>query len=191
MRQDIESILYDSDCIRDRVVQMGARIARDYRDKDLLLVGVLKGSFVFLADLARSIDLPVEVDFMVVSSYGSGTESSGVLTIAKDLSVPVDGRHVLIVEDIVDSGLTLSLLAEDLRSRGAASVQVAVLLEKDVPRSHQVECAYSAFHCPDAFLVGYGLDYAERYRNLPYIGILKPEVYEDRAQCPDARQSGR
>ena len=191
MRQDIESILYDSDCIRDRVLQMGARIARDYRDKDLLLVGVLKGSFVFLADLARSIDLPVEVDFMVVSSYGSGTESSGVLTIAKDLSVPVDGRHVLIVEDIVDSGLTLSLLAEDLRSRGAASVQVAVLLEKDVPRSHQVECAYSAFHCPDAFLVGYGLDYAERYRNLPYIGILKPEVYEDRAQCPDARQSGR
>ena len=191
MRQDIESILYDSDCIRDRVLQMGARIARDYRDKDLLLVGVLKGSFVFLADLARSIDLPVEVDFMVVSSYGSGTESSGVLTIAKDLSVPVDGRHVLIVEDIVDSGLTLSLLAEDLRARGAASVQVAVLLEKDVPRSHQVECAYSAFHCPDAFLVGYGLDYAERYRNLPYIGILKPEVYEDRAQCPDARQSGR
>lgn len=191
MRQDIESILYDSDCIRDRVLQMGARIARDYRDKDLLLVGVLKGSFVFLADLARSIDLPVEVDFMVVSSYGSGTESSGVLTIAKDLSVSVEGRHVLIVEDIVDSGLTLSLLAEDLRSRGAASVQVAVLLEKDVPRSHQVECAYSAFHCPDAFLVGYGLDYAERYRNLPYIGILKPEVYEDRAQCPDARQSGR
>ena len=191
MRQDIESILYDSDCIRDRVLQMGARIARDYRDKDLLLVGVLKGSFVFLADLARSIDLPVEVDFMVVSSYGSGTESSGVLTIAKDLSVSVEGRHVLIVEDIVDSGLTLSLLTEDLRSRGAASVQVAVLLEKDVPRSHQVECAYSAFHCPDAFLVGYGLDYAERYRNLPYIGILKPEVYEDRAQCPDARQSGR
>ena len=191
MRQDIESILYDSDCIRDRVFQMGARIARDYRDKDLLLVGVLKGSFVFLADLARSIDLPVEVDFMVVSSYGSGTESSGVLTISKDLSVSVEGRHVLIVEDIVDSGLTLSLLTEDLRSRGAASVQVAVLLEKDVPRSHQVECAYSAFHCPDAFLVGYGLDYAERYRNLPYIGILKPEVYEDRAQCPDARQSGR
>lgn len=191
MRQDIESILYDARCINDRVLQMGARIACDYRDKDLLLVGVLKGSFVFLADLARSIDLPVEVDFMVVSSYGSGTESSGVLTIAKDLSVPVDGRHVLIVEDIVDSGLTLSLLAEDLRSRGAASVQVAVLLEKDVPRSHQVECAYSAFHCPDAFLVGYGLDYAERYRNLPYIGILKPEVYEDRAQCPDARQSGR
>ena len=191
MRQDIESILYDSDCIRDRVFQMGARIARDYRDKDLLLVGVLKGSFVFLADLARSIDLPVEVDFMVVSSYGSGTESSGVLTISKDLSVSVEGRHVLIVEDIVDSGLTLSLLTEDLRSRGAASVEIAVLLEKDVPRSHQVECAYSAFHCPDAFLVGYGLDYAERYRNLPYIGILKPEVYEDRAQCPDARQSGR
>ena len=191
MRQDIESILYDAECIHDRVLQVGIRITRDYQDKDLLLVGVLKGSFVFLADLARSIDLPVEVDFMVVSSYGSGTESSGVLTIAKDLSVPVDSRHVLIVEDIVDSGLTLSLLAEDLRSRGAASVQVAVLLEKDVPRSHQVECAYSAFHCPDAFLVGYGLDYAERYRNLPYIGILKPEVYEDRAQCPDARQSGR
>lgn len=191
MRQDIESILYDAECIHDRVLRMGARIARDYQDKDLLLVGVLKGSFVFLADLARSIDLPVEVDFMVVSSYGSGTESSGVLTIAKDLSALVEGRHVLIVEDIVDSGLTLSLLAEDLRSRGAASVQVAVLLEKDVPRSHQVECAYSAFHCPDAFLVGYGLDYAERYRNLPYIGILKPEVYEDRAQCPDARQSGR
>lgn len=191
MRQDIESILYDAERINDRVLQMGARIACDYRDKDLLLVGVLKGSFVFLADLARSIDLPVEVDFMVVSSYGSGTESSGVLTIAKDLSAPVEGRHVLIVEDIVDSGLTLSLLAEDLCSRGAASVQVAVLLEKDVPRSHQVECAYSAFHCPDAFLVGYGLDYAERYRNLPYIGILKPEVYEDRAQCPDARQSGR
>ena len=178
MRQDIESILYDAECIHDRVLQVGTRITRDYQDKDLLLVGVLKGSFVFLADLARSIDLPVEVDFMVVSSYGSGTESSGVLTIAKDLSVPVDGRHVLIVEDIVDSGLTLSLLAEDLRSRGAASVQVAVLLEKDVPRSHQVECAYSAFHCPDAFLVGYGLDYAERYRNLPYIGVLKEEVYK-------------
>ncbi|MGN0262400.1 MAG: hypoxanthine phosphoribosyltransferase [Eggerthellaceae bacterium] len=191
MRQDIESILYDAECIGQRIFQMGTRITCDYQDKDLLLVGVLKGSFVFLADLARAIDLPAEVDFMVVSSYGSGTRSSGMLTIAKDLSVSVEGRHVLIVEDIVDSGLTLSLLTEDLRSRGAASVEVAVLLEKDAPRSHRVDCAYSAFHCPDAFLVGYGLDYAERYRNLPYIGILKPEVYEDRAQCPDARQPGR
>lgn len=191
MHQDIESILYDAECIGERISQLGARIACDYQGKDLLLVGVLKGSFVFLADLARAIDLPVEVDFTVVSSYGSGTRSSGVLEVSKDLSVSVEGRHALIVEDIVDSGLTLSLLTEDLRSRGAASVQVAVLLEKDVPRNHRVDCAYSAFHCPDAFLVGYGLDYAERYRNLPYIGILKPEVYEDRAQCPDARQPGR
>ena len=141
MRQDIESILYDAECIHDRVLQVGTRITRDYQDKDLLLVGVLKGSFVFLADLARSIDLPVEVDFMVVSSYGSGTESSGVLTIAKDLSVPVDGRHVLIVEDIVDSGLTLSLLAEDLRSRRAASLQVPLQMENDLPPTQHDERA--------------------------------------------------
>ena len=156
MRQDIESILYDAECIHDRVLQVGTRITRDYQDKDLLLVGVLKGSFVFLADLARSIDLPVEVDFMVVSSYGSGTESSGVLTIAKDLSVPVDGRHVLIVEDIVDSGLTLSLLAEDLRSRGAASVQVAVPTAAAVHATFfHLMFPYSSLNRPPFFSSGF------------------------------------
>lgn len=191
LRQDIESILFDAEQIEERVSQIAAQISWDYRGEDLLLVGILKGSFVFMADLMRRIDLPLETDFMVVSSYGAGIESSGTLTISKDLSVSVTGRHVVVVEDIIDSGLTLSLLVDDIRSRGAASVQVAVLLEKDVPRRHQVECAYSAFHCPDAFLVGYGLDYAERYRNLPFIGILKPEVYENKAESLDARQSGR
>lgn len=181
MRQDIESVLYDARQIAQAVSRMGGEITRDYRGKDLLVVGILKGSFVFMADLVRCIELPLETDFMVVSSYGTGTKSSGKLTVSKDLSVPVEGRHVLVVEDIVDSGLTLSLLLDDLRSRGAASVRSAVFIDKEIRRTCQVDCAYSGLKAPDAFIVGYGLDYAEAYRNLPYIGILKPEVYENRA----------
>ena len=173
MRQDIESILYDAECIHDRVLQVGTRITRDYQDKDLLLVGVLKGSFVFLADLARSIDLPVEVDFMVVSSYGSGTESSGVLTIAKDLSVPVDGRHVLIVEDIIDSGNTLHYLLDVFKNRNAKSVRLCTMLDKPERREVAVDVDYVGFTIPDEFVVGYGLDYDQKYRNLPYIGVVE------------------
>ena len=172
MRQDIESILYDAECIHDRVLQVGTRITRDYQDKDLLLVGVLKGSFVFLADLARSIDLPVEVDFMVVSSYGSGTESSGVLTIAKDLSVPVEGRHVLIVEDVVDSGLSMQFLMRQFEARGARSLRLAALVDKNERREVDVRVDFAGFKLEEGFIVGYGLDYAEKYRALPDVEEL-------------------
>ena len=181
MHRDIESILYSEDTFKERIAQMGQQITADYQGADLVVVGLLKGAFVFMADLVRAIDLPLEVDFMVVSSYGSGTESSGELSIAKDLSTPVEGRDVLIIDDILDTGLTLSLLSEQLKARGAASVRSAVLLDKKARRKHPVDCSYVGFFCPDEFIVGYGLDYAQAYRALPYVGVLKPEVYENKA----------
>ncbi|MCH4052966.1 MAG: hypoxanthine phosphoribosyltransferase [Atopobiaceae bacterium] len=179
MHPDIKEVLLTQEQIQDIVRQVGARITEDYRDKNPLLVCILRGASVFMADLIRAIDCPLTVDFMAASSYGNSTKSSGILRIDKDLQTPIDGRHVIIVEDILDSGLTLSYLKKNLESRNPASVEIAAFSVKDVAgRTPRLEPKYVGTHVPDAFVVGYGLDYAERYRNLPYLGILKEEVYE-------------
>jgi hypoxanthine phosphoribosyltransferase len=158
---------------------LGARITADYQGKNLILVGVLKGSVVFMADLMRAVDLPLSIDFMVVSSYGGGTKTSGVVRIIKDIERPLDDLDVLIVEDILDSGMTLSYLREIIAQKGAKSVRIATLLDKPERRVvKEIVPDYVGFTIPDAFVVGYGLDYDERYRNLPYVGILSPTVYE-------------
>ena len=159
--------------IQTRIAEMGAQIARDYAGRNPLLLGVLKGAFVFMSDLVRAIDLKVGVEFMAISSYGAETRSSGEVKIVKDLDVPIEGRDLIVVEDIVDTGLTLSYLLANLRSRGAESVKLAALLNKQERRLREVEIDYLGFDIPDAFVVGYGLDFAERYRNLPYIAVLK------------------
>ncbi len=159
--------------LQQRVAELGAQITADYQGKDLVVVGVLKGSFPFVADLVRQIDLPLRVDFLGLSSYGSGTETTGVVKITSDLTKPISGRHVLVVEDIVDTGLTMHYLLENLATRHPASVRVCSLLEKPARLKAPVEIAYKGFTIPDAFVVGYGLDYDERYRNLPFLGILK------------------
>ena len=168
----IGEILVQADDLRHRVSQLGEEISRDYADKDLLLIGVLKGAVFFLADLMREIEAPCEVDFMAVASYGSATESSGVVRILKDLDTPIEGRDVLIVEDIVDSGLTLQYLLRTLEARGPASLEVCALLTKPERRQVETPARYVGFEIPDKFAIGYGLDYAERYRNLPYVAAL-------------------
>jgi hypoxanthine phosphoribosyltransferase len=173
---DVDEILIDEETLQRRVAELGAQVTEDYRGRDLLLVCVLKGAVFFLADLMRRIDLPVEVDFMAISSYGAGVDSSGVVRILKDLDVPIEGRNVLIVEDIVDSGLTLSYLLRALESRGPASLEVCALLTKPERRENEVECRYIGFEIPNRFVIGYGLDFAERYRNLPYIGVVREEL---------------
>ena len=179
LHPDVKDILLGEDEIRDIVARMGAEISQDYADKNPLVVAVLRGAVVFMADLMRAIDCPIGIDFMAVSSYGDGAKSSGVVRIVKDLDTKIEGRDVLIVEDILDSGLTLSYLIDLLKGRGPASVEVAAFLVKDVPgNTPAVKPRYVGAHVPDEFIVGYGLDFAERYRNLPYIGILKPEVYK-------------
>jgi hypoxanthine phosphoribosyltransferase len=165
--------LFTSEQIQTRVAEMGAEIARDYAGVTPLLIGVLKGAYIFLSDLVRATDLRLGVEFMAISSYGSGTRSSGEVRIVKDLDVPVEGRDILIVEDIVDTGLTLSYLIASLHGRGAKSVRLAALLDKWERREREVPIDYCGFRIPDAFVVGYGLDFAERYRNLPYIAVLK------------------
>jgi hypoxanthine phosphoribosyltransferase len=165
-------ILVQPDDLKRRVRELGEQITADYEGKDLLLIGVLKGAVFFLADLMRQIDLPCEVDFMAVSSYGSATESSGVVRIIKDLDQSIDGRHVLIVEDIIDSGLTLQYLLRNLGARNPATVEVVALLTKPERRKVELEPHYVGFEIPDKFVVGYGLDHAERYRNLPYVAAL-------------------
>ena len=178
LHPDIESIVLTEQDIHDIVARLGREISEDYADKDPLIVAVLRGAFVFTADLARAISVPCTVDFMAVSSYGTGTKSSGVVRIVKDLDTQIEGRHVIIAEDILDSGLTLSYLIELLKGRNPASIHVCAFAIKDVPgRKPAVAATYEGTHVPDAFVVGYGLDYAEHYRNLPYVGILKPEVY--------------
>lgn len=178
MHPDIESILISEDEIKQVVERLGAEISRDYIDKNPLVVSVLRGAFVFTADLLRAITVPCAVDFMAVSSYGDGVKSSGVVRIVKDLDTNIEGRHVIIAEDILDSGLTLSYLAGLLKGRGAASIRIVAFSVKDIPgHVPAIMPNYVGTHVPDAFIVGYGLDYAERYRNLPYVGILKPEVY--------------
>ena len=178
MINDMESILLTEEQIRDRVAQMGAEISRDYADKDPLFVGVLKGCFVFMADLMRAVSVPCGMDFMVVSSYGSGVKTTGAVEIIKDLSQDIQGRHIVIVEDILDTGVTLHYLYRYLKNRDPASVTIATFLDKPERRRADVSARYVGFTVPDAFVVGYGLDYAEKYRNLPFVGILKPEIYE-------------
>ena len=180
MRQekDIEKVLLDQETLHKRIEELAAQITKDYEDKPLTIVGILKGAVLFYTDLVRCIDLPLQMDFMRVSSYGSGTDSSGVVQIIKDLDADVTGRHILIVEDIIDSGNTLSYLNDYLLNRGAASVKNCTLLDKPSRRVKPVEVAYSGFTIPDEFVVGYGLDYAEDYRILPFVGVLKRSVYE-------------
>ena len=176
MRRDIERILISEEEIQKKVAEMGKKISEDFRDKYPLFVGVLKGCFIFMADLMRYVDIRCSMDFMAVSSY-SGTSSTGAVKINKDLSEDIEGRHVIIVEDILDSGVTLSYLKQYLMVRKPASISIATLMDKPARRKADVYADYSCFEIPDAFVVGYGLDYNERYRNLPYIGVLKPEIY--------------
>ena len=180
MHNDISEILFTEKQLADRVGEIGAAITRDYADaadEGIILISVLRGAAIFMADLARKIELPLEMDYMAISSYGNGAKSSGVVSIPKDLSSQIEGRHVIVAEDILDSGLTLTYLLKNLSSRQPASIAVATLLRKKTLAQAKIDCKYIGFECPDEFIVGYGLDYAERYRNLPYIGILKPEIY--------------
>ena len=177
MHKDVKEILFSEEQLKERVAQIAAQIDRDYAGKELMLVSVLRGSFIFMADLVRAITVPCTVDFMAVSSYGAGTVSSGQVQITKDLSEDITGRHLLVVEDILDSGNTLSYLLEVLRARKPASIRLCTLLYKPERRVKPVQLDYTGFTIPDAFVVGYGLDYDEHYRNLPYIGVLRPSVY--------------
>ena len=177
MHDDILKVLLTQEELREKVKELGRQITQDYQGKNLMIVTVLKGAVVFLADLMREIDVPAEIDFMVVSSYGAGTKSSGVVKIVKDLDVPLKDKDLLIVEDILDSGMTLSYLKELLEGREPRSIRIATLLDKPARRKVDLKADYIGYSVPDEFVVGYGLDYDEKYRNLPYIGILKPEVY--------------
>ena len=170
-------MLISPERLQARIGELAARIDADYAGRELLLVGVLRGAVMIMADLARALHLPVEMDWMAVSSYGSGTKSSGVVRILKDLDTDISGRHVLVVEDVIDSGLTLSWLLGNLRSRGAASVEVCVMLRKPEAARTEVAVRYTGFDIAEEFVIGYGLDYAEKYRNLPFIGTLAPHVY--------------
>ncbi|WP_195576860.1 hypoxanthine phosphoribosyltransferase [Paenibacillus sp. 1001270B_150601_E10] len=179
MHNDIEKVVFTEEQIAARVKELGEELSRDYAEKKPLVICVLKGAFIFMADLVKRMNVPVELDFMAVSSYGASTKSSGVVRIIKDLDVSVEGRDVLIVEDIIDTGLTLSYLIEVLQGRKASDVKVVTLFDKPARRTTDMEANYKGFVLPDEFIVGYGLDYAEQYRNLPYIGVLKPEIYTD------------
>jgi len=178
IKDDIEKILIDEEQLAARVKELGEEISRDYEGKRPLLISVLKGSILFMADLMRAITIKCDIDFMAVSSYGAGTQSSGVVRILKDLDASVEGRHILIVEDILDSGVTLSHLLSLLKTRNVASIRISTLLDKPERRRVPVNVDYRGFVIPDEFVVGYGLDYADLYRNLPYVGVLKPSVYE-------------
>jgi hypoxanthine phosphoribosyltransferase len=182
VHEDIEEVLISQEEIEDKIRSLAKQITEDYRGKDLLLVGVLKGAFVFMADIAREVELPVEFDFMAVSSYGSATKSSGVVRILKDLDYEISGRHVLLVEDIIDSGLTISYLLRYLEARGPASLEICSLFWKKGEQAVPLEVRYPGFEIPSVFVVGYGLDFAEKYRNLPYIGVLKPSAYTEEPQ---------
>ena len=184
MHKDVSEILFTEEQIHDRVAEIGAAITEDFREKagddGIILISVLRGAAIFMADLAREIKIPCEMDYMAISSYGNGVKSSGVVRILKDLSSHIEGRHVVIAEDILDSGITLNYLKKSLEARQPASIRIVTLMDKPARRKADIHADYSCFEVPDAFVVGYGLDYNERYRNLPYIGILKPEVYEGR-----------
>jgi hypoxanthine phosphoribosyltransferase len=177
IHDDVEEVLLTQEQIAQRVAELGAQLATDYAGRDPVLVSVLKGSIVFLADLIRAMEMPVSLDLMAVSSYGATTESSGQVRILKDLSKPIEGRDVIVVEDIIDTGLTLNYLLKYLHDRGPASVRICCLLDKPARRLAEITIDYRGFTIPDRFVIGYGLDYDERYRNLPYIGVLRPSVY--------------
>ncbi len=177
MIDDVERILFTEEQLRQRVAELGAQITKDYAGKAPVLASILRGSYIFMADLTRQINLPLSVDFMAVSSYGAGTTSSGQVEIKKDLSDSIEGRDLIIVEDILDSGNTLYYLMDILRVRRPASIRICTLLDKPERRAKPIQADYCGFTIPDAFVVGYGLDYDEKYRNLPYIGVLKPLVY--------------
>ncbi len=174
---EVERVLIDEDEIAAKITELADQISADYADRELLLVGVLKGAVMFMSDLARALQRPTELEFMAVSSYGSSTSSSGIVRILKDLDRDISGKHVLVVEDIIDSGLTLSWLLKNLTSRTPLTLEVCALLRKPDAIKVEVPVRYVGFDIPNEFVVGYGLDYAERYRDLPYIGLLKPEVY--------------
>jgi hypoxanthine phosphoribosyltransferase len=172
----VSEILIDEDTLQNRIGELGAEISEDYRGRDLLLIAVLKGAVFFMADLMRHLTVPCEVDFMAISSYGDSTDSSGIVRILKDLDINIEGRHVLVVEDIIDSGLTLSYLMRNLESREPATLEVCALLTKPARREIDVPVRYVGFEIPNKFVVGYGLDFAERYRNLPYVAVLSQEL---------------
>ena len=178
MHQDVEQILYTEEQLRSRVKELGCQITADYAGRRPMLISVLRGSYIFMADLTRAINLDVTVDFMVVSSYGAGTVSSGQVEIKKDLSDSIEGRDLIIVEDILDSGNTLYYLMDVLKARKPASIRLCTLMDKPDRRTKSITADYVGFTIPDAFIVGYGLDYDEKYRNLPYVGVLKHSVYE-------------
>lgn len=177
MMQSIEKVLFTEEQIAEKIQELGSQITKDFAGKNPLIISVLRGSFIFMADLVRAIEIPCEVDFLSVSSYGSGTVSSGKVSMIQGLDVDIKDRHVIVVEDILDSGRTLSYLMETLRERGAASISLCTFLDKPERRVVPVHVDYCGFQVPDEFIVGYGLDYAQRFRNLPFVGILKPEVY--------------
>ena len=184
MKQDVAEILLTEEEIRAKVAELGARITADYAGGELTLVSVLKGSLPFMADLMRQIDVPLRIDLMEVSSYGgAATESSGLVRILKDLSAPIDGRDVLLVEDIIDTGLTLNYLLRYLRGKNPRSIKICALLNKPTRRLVEIPIDYIGFEVPDRFVVGYGLDYGEVYRNLRFVGVLRPEAYEEQSQA--------
>lgn len=177
MDPDVEEILLSGEQVQARVAELGALLAADYAGRDPVLVSVLKGSIIFLADLVRAMPIPLSIDLMEVSSYGASTESSGQVRILKDLSTSIAGRDVIVVEDIIDTGLTLNYLLRYLNDKGPSSIRICCLLDKPARRLAEIEIDYRGFTIPDRFVIGYGLDYGERYRNLPYIGVLRPSVY--------------
>lgn len=178
IKNDVEQILYSEEQIAEKVKSLAEQISEDYYGKELIVVGVLKGSVIFASELIKHISIPCEIDFMAVSSYGNSAETSGVVRILKDLDSDIEGKHLLIVEDIVDTGITLSYLLKYLKARNANSIEIVSLLNKEARRKADLEVKYMGFEVPDEFIVGYGIDYAEKYRNLPFIGALKREVYE-------------
>lgn len=177
MINDVKEILYSEEALSIRVSELAAAIENDYKGKELLVIGVLKGANIFMGDLIRKVNLPLQMDFIAASSYGTSTESSGIVKIVKDLDYSIEGKHVLIVEDIIDTGLTLRYLEENFRSRKPASLEICTLLDKPERRKADIAVKYVGYQIPDEFIVGYGIDYAEKYRNLPYVATLKPEVY--------------
>lgn len=178
LADNLDEVLLSKEEIDEKVKELGKMLAKEYAGKRPLLICVLKGALIFVADLARAMNIPLEVDFMAVSSYGVSTKSSGVVRILKDLETGIEGRHVLIVEDIIDTGLTLKYLIENLKSRKPASIKICTLLDKPSRRRVQLQPDFSGFEIPDKFVIGYGLDFSEIYRNLPFIGVLKPEAYQ-------------
>lgn len=189
MNEDIEEVLITEEQLRAKIAELGKQIAAYYQGKTLLLLGTLKGAVPFIADLSRAIPIPLEIDYMAVASYGSSTQTSGVVRITKDLEGPINNKHILIVEDIIDSGMTLHYLVDLLQRRNPLSLRICTLLDKQRERLKSVDIDYRGFAIPDRFVVGYGLDYAQRYRNLPYIGVLKPEVYDENVRPQAEHQS--